>query len=136
MENTKIQSNDIATGIRFSNEELIEFKELISLKLSRSQSEYDLLKEALSLKGDNGTYDTSPVFKLSEDGGDVSYREDIANQAIRLRKYIDSLQNALIRIENRTYGICTMTGKLISKERLRSVPHSTLSIDAKLQKRH
>jgi DnaK suppressor protein len=117
---------------RFSDEELKEFKELISEKLDKSKTEYALLKETLSRKGDNGTNDTSNSFKLMENGSEASAKEETANHAVRLKKYIEHLQNALIRIENKTYGICSLTGKLISKERLRSVPHSTLSIDAKL----
>ena len=117
--------------VRYSDEELKEFKELISAKLQKSNSDYELLIESLSLKGDNGTNDTSPTFKLLEDAGDLFTREEMSNHAIRQRKYIEHLENALIRIENKTYGICTVTGKLISKERLRSVPHSTMCIDAK-----
>ncbi|HXB40652.1 MAG TPA: TraR/DksA family transcriptional regulator [Bacteroidia bacterium] len=116
---------------RYSDEDLKEFKELISVKLHKSKIDYELLKEALTLKGDNGTKDTSPSFKFEEDAADLFAREEISNLAIRQRKYIEHLENALIRIENKTYGICTATGKLISKERLRSVPHSTMSIDAK-----
>jgi DnaK suppressor protein len=119
-------------NLRYSDSELKEFKNLISEKYKQSKVEYDLLKESLSLKNDNGTNDTSPGFKLAEDGIDAVSREEAAGQAIRLQKYLEHLQNALIRIENKTYGICSVTGELIPKERLRSVPHSTLSINAKL----
>jgi DnaK suppressor protein len=119
--------------LRYSDAELKEFKELIAEKYRQSKVEYDLLKESLSGKNDNGTNDTSPGFKLAEDGIDAVSREETAGQAIRLQKYLEHLQNALIRIENKTYGICSVTGELISKERLRSVPHSTLSINAKLR---
>jgi len=124
-------TNNTASVVRFSDEELKEFKELILLKLDKSTMDYELLKENLSLKGDNGTNDTSPTFKLLEDGAEASSKEETANYTIRLQKYIKHLQNALTRIENKTYGICIITGKLISKERLRSVPHSTMCIDAK-----
>jgi DnaK suppressor protein len=117
---------------RYSDSDLKEFKELILAKLETSKRDCELLKEALTLKDDNGTNDTSPVFKLAEDGVDTTSKEEVAHQAIRLQKYIVHLQNALIRIENKTYGICSVTGELIAKERLRSVPHSTLSINAKL----
>ncbi|MGZ3892492.1 MAG: TraR/DksA family transcriptional regulator [Bacteroidia bacterium] len=135
-ENTNPETNSstkstVSTTIRYSDEELKEFKELISAKLHKSNSDYELLIESLSLKSDNGTNDTSPTFKLLEDAGDLFTREEMSNHAIRQRKYIEHLENALIRIENKTYGICTVTGKLISKERLRSVPHSTMCIDAK-----
>ncbi|MGZ3866384.1 MAG: TraR/DksA family transcriptional regulator [Bacteroidia bacterium] len=134
--NTELNSShqtEISTSptIRYSDEELKEFKELISAKLQKSNTDYALLIESLSLKSDNGTNDTSPTFKLLEDAGDLFTREEMSNHAIRQRKYIEHLENALIRIENKTYGICTVTGKLISKERLRSVPHSTMCIDAK-----
>ncbi|MEO6883961.1 MAG: TraR/DksA C4-type zinc finger protein [Bacteroidia bacterium] len=118
---------------RYSDAELKEFKQLIRGKLDEAQKDYELLKSTLSHKDDNGTDDTSPTFKLLEDGSDVLSKEETAQLAIRQEKFMQSLQNALIRIENKTYGICRVTGKLISKERLRSVPHATLSIDAKLE---
>jgi len=118
---------------RYSDSELKEFKQLIHEKLDEAQKDYELLKSTLSHKDDNGTDDTSPTFKLLEDGSDVLSKEETAQLAIRQEKFMQSLQNALIRIENKTYGICRVTGKLISKERLRSVPHATLSIDAKLE---
>src|ERR1700741_5132416 len=131
-ENGQGKTDNNQVNARFSDEELQEFKELISLKLEQSKMDYELLKESLSLKSDNGTDDTSPTFKLLEDGADASSREETANYAVRLKKYIEHLQNALIRIENKTYGICSVTGKLISKERLRRVPHSTLRINETL----
>lgn len=118
---------------RYSDSELEEFKQLIHEKLDEAQKDYELLKSTLSHKDDNGTDDTSPTFKLLEDGSDVLSKEETAQLAIRQEKFMQSLQNALIRIENKTYGICRVTGRLISKERLRSVPHATLSIDAKLE---
>lgn len=117
---------------RYSDEELGEFKVMIAAKLEESKNAYELMKETLSMKDDHGTDDTSPTCKLIEDAGDALNKEELSQFAIRQLKFIKHLENALIRIENKTYGICTVTGKLISKERLKSVPHSTLSIDAKL----
>lgn len=120
------------TRSRYSDAELKEFRELINKKLGEATRDYELLKNTLSHKDDHGTDDTSPTFKLLEDGSDVLSKEETAHLAARQEKYIQNLKNALIRIENKTYGICRVTGKLIPKERLRSVPHATLSIDAKL----
>ena len=117
---------------RYSDKELAEFKELILEKLKEAQSDYDLLKQTLSNEDNHGTDDTSPSFKLLEDGSDVMSKEETAQLASRQEKYIVNLKNALIRIENKSYGICRVTGRLIPKERLRSVPHATLGIDAKL----
>ncbi len=117
---------------RYSDKELGEFKELIIEKLKEAQTDYDLLKQTLSNADNHGTDDTSPSFKLLEDGSDVLSKEETAQLANRQEKYIVNLKNALMRIENKTYGICRVTGKLIPKERLRSVPHATLGIDAKL----
>jgi RNA polymerase-binding transcription factor DksA len=121
------------TRTRYSDAELKEFKELILKKLAEAQKDYELLKSTLSHKDDHGTDDTSPTFKLLEDGSDVLSKEETAHLAGRQEKFIQNLQNALIRIENKTYGICRATGKLISKERLKSVPHATLAIEAKLE---
>jgi DnaK suppressor protein len=121
------------TRTRYSDAELKEFKELILKKLAEAQKDFELLKSTLSHKDDHGTDDTSPTFKLLEDGSDVLSKEETAHLASRQEKFIQNLQNALIRIENKTYGICRATGKLISKERLRSVPHATLAIEAKLE---
>lgn len=126
------EAPDTKKTIRYSDEDLAEFKALILAKLKSSQMDFELIKDFISLDSDNGTNDTNPSYKLMEDGADVSAKEESANHAIRLKKYIEHLQNALYRIENKTYGICSITGELISKERLRSVPHSTLSINAKL----
>ncbi len=117
---------------RYSDKELAEFKELILEKLKEAQADYELLKQTLSNEDNHGTDDTSPTFKLLEDGSDVMSKEETAQLAARQEKYIINLKNALVRIENKSYGICRATGKLIPKERLRSVPHATLSIDAKL----
>ncbi len=129
-----VNTNDNRT--RYSDAELAEFKELILQKLAEAKADYDLLKQTLSHADDHGTDDTSPTFKLLEDGSDVLSKEETAQLAARQEKYIINLQNALVRIENKTYGVCRVTGKLIPKERLRSVPHATLSIDAKLNQNH
>lgn len=125
-----INNNDKRT--RYSDKELAEFKKLILEKLKEAQTDYDLLKQTLSNEDNHGTDDTSPSFKLLEDGSDVMSKEETAQLAIRQEKYIINLKNALIRIENKAYGICRVTGKLIPKERLRSVPHATLGIEAKI----
>ncbi|HWY11225.1 MAG TPA: TraR/DksA C4-type zinc finger protein [Bacteroidia bacterium] len=117
---------------RYTDKELAEFKELILEKCKEAQADYDLLKQTLSNEDNHGTDDTSPTFKLLEDGSDVLSKEETAQLAARQEKYIINLKNALVRIENKTYGICRVSGKLIPKERLRSVPHATLGIDAKL----
>lgn len=129
-----VNTNDNRT--RYNDSELQEFKEIILKKLEEAKADYELLKQTLSHKDDHGTDDTSPTFKLLEDGSDVLSKEETAQLAARQEKYIISLQNALIRIENKTYGVCRITGKLIPKERLRSVPHATLGIDAKLNQNH
>lgn len=117
---------------RYTDKELAEFKGLILEKIKEAQTDYDLLKQTLSNEDNHGTDDTSPTFKLLEDGSDVMSKEETAQLASRQEKHIVNLKNALVRIENKTYGICRVTGKLIPKERLRSVPHATLGIDAKL----
>ncbi len=118
---------------RFSDKELVEFKELIQEKLEKANKDLVLLTEAYTNHNDHGTNDTSPTFKVLEEGHNVLSKEENSRLAARQQKFINNLENALIRIENKTYGICRVTGKLISKERLRSVPHATLSIDAKLK---
>jgi len=124
--------NDKDNRSRYNDKELIEFKEIIVTKLNEAKGDYDLLKQTLTNTDNHGTDDTSPTFKLLEDGSDMLSKEEVAQLASRQEKYIVSLQNALVRIQNKTYGICRVTGKLIPKERLRSVPHATLSMDAKL----
>jgi DnaK suppressor protein len=119
------------TQERYTDEELKEFKSLILSKLEEAIADFELLKGTLRLSGDHGTDDTSPTFKLLEDAADVVSKEETAQLASRQEKFIQHLQNALIRVENKSYGICRVTGKLIPKERLRSVPHATMSIDAK-----
>lgn len=118
---------------RYSDEELIEFKDLIMGKLEKAKKDLKLLTEAYTNHNDHGTNDTSPTFKVLEEGHNVLSKEENSRLAARQQKFIQNLENALIRIENKTYGICRVTGKLISKERLRSVPHATLSMEAKLK---
>lgn len=116
---------------RYAPEELQEFKDIIERKLDEARKDYELLKNAFSNKDDHGTDDTSPTFKLLEEGSDVLSKEETGQLAARQKKFIENLEAALIRIQNNTYGICRVTGKLIPKERLRVVPHATLSIEAK-----
>ncbi len=120
-----------AEKVKYSEEELEEFKELINGKLEKAKKELELLIDAFSHKDGNTTDDTSPTFKLMEDGAEVSSKEEIGQLAARQKKFIQNLENALLRIKNGTYGICRVTGKLIPKERLRAVPHATLSMEAK-----
>lgn len=117
---------------RYSDSDLMEFKEIITFKLQEAKFNFDLLKETLSGINDHGTDDTSPTFKLLEDASEITSKEETALHAIRLQKFMEQLQNALIRIENKTYGVCSISGKLIPKERLKSVPHTTKSVDAKI----
>ncbi len=119
---------------RYSDGELQEFKEIILQRLKETKENYDQLKKYFTNQDDNGIDDTSPTFKMIEDGSGVMTKEEIEQQLARLEKYMIDLQNALLRIENKTYGICTVTGKLIPKERLRSVPHATKSIEAKISR--
>jgi RNA polymerase-binding transcription factor DksA len=116
---------------RYSDEELVEFRELIEQKLADARNDLTLLVEAFTNANENGTNDTAPSFKVLEEGNMVNSKEENAQMAARQQKFIRNLENALIRIKNKTYGVCRETGKLISKERLRAVPHATLSIDAK-----
>ncbi len=118
---------------RYSDTELEEFREIILQKLEEARRDLKLLTEAYTNNNENDTNDTSPTFKVLEEGYLVLSKEENSQLAARQQKFITSLENALIRIQNKTYGICRETGKLISKERLRSVPHATLSIEAKLK---
>ena len=118
--------------VRYSDEELQEFKEIILDKLAKAKENLAMLTEAFANDA-NDISDTAPTFKILEEGGSVSSKEDNANMAARQQKFIKDLESALIRIENKTYGICRVTGKLIPKERLRLVPHATLSVEAKLK---
>ena len=121
----------MAEKTRYSDDELKEFKELIIGKLEKAKEDYDLLKSSITQEDGNDTQDTSPSFKVLEEGPSVLSKEEAGKLAQRQLKFIQHLQAALVRVENKTYGICRETGVLISKERLRAVPHATLSIDAK-----
>ncbi|MCK9422411.1 MAG: TraR/DksA C4-type zinc finger protein [Bacteroidales bacterium] len=116
---------------RYSDEELDEFKQIILNKLEKAQNDLKMLTESYTTGNEHDTNDTSPTFKILEEGYQVFSKEENSKFAARQEKFIKSLENALIRIENKTYGICRVTGKLIPKDRLRSVPHATLSIEAK-----
>ena len=116
---------------RYSDEELLEFKEIILKKLAKAQEDYEMYKNSITQGDGNDISDTSPTFKVLEEGAATLSKEEAGKLAQRQQKFIQHLQAALVRIENKTYGICRETGRLISKERLRAVPHATLSIDAK-----
>lgn len=122
---------EIDSRSRYSDAELAEFKAIINGKLAEARKDLEMLRGSLSHTDDHGTDDTSPTFKMMEDGSETLSREETAQLAGRQEKFIMALENALIRIENKTYGICRVTGHLISKERLKLVPHTTLSIEAK-----
>ncbi len=115
---------------RYSDEELEEFRAIILEKLEAARKEYDYLRDAVSYVN-NGTDDTSPTFKHINEGAEALSKEEAGAMAQRQYKFIQNLEAALVRIENKTYGICRMTGKLIPKERLRLVPHATLTVEAK-----
>lgn len=117
--------------MRFSDADLAEFKELIIKKIEKAQSDLDLIKSAYMNDLNNGTDDTSPTFKAFEEGSETMSKEANSQLAIRQEKFIRDLKNALFRVENKTYGVCKVTGKLIAKERLKLVPHATMSIEAK-----
>ncbi|PXV63134.1 RNA polymerase-binding transcription factor DksA [Dysgonomonas alginatilytica] len=116
---------------RYTDEELEEFRDLILGKLAKAKEEYEALKASITNSDGNDVTDTSPTFKVLEEGASTLSKEEAGRLAQRQMKFIQNLQAALIRIENKTYGICRETGKLIPKERLRAVPHATLSIEAK-----
>jgi RNA polymerase-binding transcription factor DksA len=118
--------------IRYTDKELEEFKQIILSKLEEAKGDLVLLTEAYTTKNANDTNDTSPTFKVLEEGSNVLSKEENSQLAVRQQKFIRDLENALLRIENKTYGICRVTGKLIPKERLKVVPHATMSIEAKL----
>ena len=117
--------------MRYSDKELAEFKKIIEEKIEKAQSHLALLRSSYMNDGNNGTDDTAPTFKAFEEGSETMSKEANTQLAIRQEKFIRDLKNALLRIENKTYGICRVTGKLINKERLKLVPHATLSIEAK-----
>ena len=121
----------MAEKTTYTKDELAEFRQLILDKIESAQDDLDVLRAATANDSDNGTEDTSPTFKQFEEGSSTLSKEENIKLAERQAKFIRSLNNALIRIENKTYGICRITGKLIAKERLKLVPHATLSIEAK-----
>ena len=121
--------------IRYSDADLQEFKAIIQQKIEKAEKDWALLKESFINDQNNGTDDTSPTFKAFEEGAATLSKEQNAILAGRQEKFIRDLKHALIRIENKTYGICRVTGKLIDKERLKAVPHATLSIEAKNMQR-
>lgn len=118
---------------RYSDEELEEFRAIIEKKLEKAKEDLALLTEAYTNHSVNDTNDTSPTFKVLEEGQQVLSKEENSRMAARQQRFITNLENAMVRIQNKTFGICRVTGKLISKERLRAVPHATLSIEAKLK---
>jgi RNA polymerase-binding transcription factor DksA len=120
-----------AEKTRYSEAELKEFEALINKKLEDARVDYNLLKNSLSHSDNHGTDDTGRTFNMMEDGSDTLSREEVAQLAARQEKFIQNLQAALVRIQNKTYGVCRVSGKLIPKERLRLVPHATTTIDAK-----
>lgn len=119
------------TKNRYSDKDLEEFRQLIQEKIDKAEHDLELIKSAYMNNHNNGTDDTSPTFKAFEEGSETMSKEANSALAIRQEKFIRDLKNALIRIENKTYGVCRVTGKLIKKERLKLVPHATLSIEAK-----
>ena len=117
--------------VRYSDKELQEFREIIEKKIATAQEDLELIRSSYMNDSNNGTDDTSPTFKAFEEGSETMSKEANVQLAIRQEKFIRDLKNALLRIENKTYGVCRVTGKLIQKERLKLVPHATLSIEAK-----
>jgi len=126
-----MSENNKPEKTRYNDEDLAEFKKIILEKLERAEQDYQLLKSTISHEDSNDTHDTSPTFKVLEEGANTLSREHNGRMAQRQLKFISHLKAALVRIENKTYGICRQTGKLIQKERLIAVPHATLCIDAK-----
>lgn len=117
--------------VRYSDADLAVFREIIVEKMQKAQKDLELLRSSYKNDGNNGTDDTSPTFKAFEEGSETMSKEANTQLAIRQEKFVRDLKNALLRIENKTYGICRVTGKLINAERLKLVPHATLSIEAK-----
>ena len=116
---------------KYSDKELEGFRKIINVKIEKAQNDLDLIKSAYMNDSTNGTEDTSPTFKSVEEGSETMSKEANTQLALRQEKFIRDLKNALVRIENKTYGVCRVTGKLIDKKRLNIVPHATLSIEAK-----
>ena len=129
--NLKTNTTMADERVRYGDADLAEFKQIILKKLEQAKADYELLRSNITHSGDNDTQDTSPTFKVLEEGANTLSKEEAGRLAERQMKFIQHLQAALIRIENKTYGICRETGKLIPKERLMAVPHATLSVEAK-----
>lgn len=121
----------VEDSVRYSDADLAEFKEIILKKIDKAQNDLTLIKSAYMNDLNNGTDDTSPTFKAFEEGSETMSKEANSQLAIRQEKFLRDLKNALFRVENKTYGVCRVTGKLISKDRLKLVPHATMSIEAK-----
>ena len=121
----------IEENMRYSDADLAEFKEIILKKIEKAQIDLDLIKSAYMNDLNNGTDDTSPTFKAFEEGSETMSKEANSQLAIRQEKFLRDLKNALFRVESKTYGVCKVSGKLISKERLKVVPHATMSIESK-----
>lgn len=132
MDTTKMTDQE---KTRYSDAELQEFKDIILKKMKKAERDLDLLREQFANDKNNGTDDTSPQFKSFEEGSMTMSKESNSQLAARQEKFIRDLKNALVRIENKTYGICRSTGKLIEAERLKLVPHATLSMEAKMKQR-
>lgn len=132
MEENKLNVSEAQEKTRYSDEELAEFKAIIIEMLEKAKQEYNTLRKVVMNNGNNDIEDTTPSFKTVEDDGAMQLsREEASQLAQRQYKFIQNLEAALVRIENKTYGVCRMTGKLIPKERLRLVPHATLTVEAK-----
>ena len=132
MEENKLNGSEVSEKTRYSDEELAEFKAIIIDMLEKAKQEYNTLRKVVMNNGNNDIEDTTPSFKTVEDDGAMQLsREEASQLAQRQYKFIQNLEAALVRIENKTYGICRVTGKLIPKERLRLVPHATLTVEAK-----
>lgn len=128
----KDMAEEINNRTRYSDEELEEFRSIINEMLEKARGEYDTLRKVIMHNGTNDIEDTTPSFKTVEDDGAMQLsKEEASHLAQRQYKFIQNLENALIRIENKTYGICRVTGKLIPKERLRLVPHATTTVEGK-----
>jgi len=126
----------MAEKTRYSDEELEEFRVIINEKLARAKKDYEEMMKSLRNQNGNDVDDTSPTYKVLEEGSATQTKEELMMQAARQQKFIKGLEGALVRIENKTYGIDRLTGKLIPKERLRIVPHATLSVESKQLKNH
>jgi len=133
-EEAKTTVNEAQEKLRYSDEELQEFKDLILDKLEKAKRDYESLISSVTHSSSNDTEDTSPTFKVLEEGASALSKEESGQLALRQQKFIRSLELALIRIENKSYGICRETGKLIPKERLKLVPHATLCVEAKINR--